>query len=50
MYLRGQDSAEIKKKLNLGSTTTTLPAVGGVGLLLVVVAAAVVPPEIDFGE
>ena len=39
LYIGGQDSAEMKEKLNLDGTTTTLLIVGGVVLVVVALAA-----------
>lgn len=50
LYLNGQSTAEMKQKLELGSTGTTLLVVGGLLLVLLVVAAASVPPELDWDE
>jgi hypothetical protein len=51
LYLNGQDTAEMKQKMQLGgSTGTILLVAGGVLLVLVVVAAASIPPQIDWDE
>ena len=39
VYLNGQSTADVKKKLGVGGTGTTILIVGGVVLLVVVVAA-----------
>ena len=49
-FIAGQDSAEMRQKLNIGGTTTTVLIVGGVLLALIVVAAASTPPQVDFDD
>jgi hypothetical protein len=51
LFLNGQNTAEMKQKLEVkGSTGTTLLIVGGILLVLLVVAAASVPPQVDFKD
>lgn len=44
LYLNGQSTAEMQKKLNVGGTGTTLLIVGGVVLVLAVAAVAAAGP------
>jgi hypothetical protein len=51
LFLNGQNTAEMKQKLQVkGSTGTILLVAGGILLVLVLVAAASVPPQVDFDD
>jgi hypothetical protein len=50
LFVGGQETPEIEKKLGIGGTATTLLIVGGVVLVLLVVAAASTPPSVDFND
>lgn len=51
LFINGQSSAEVEKKLGIGgSTVTTVLIVGGILLVLAVVAAANTPPQVDFDD